>query len=236
MGLFRRLLKDRKQGIGQGNEVPSGGRPETTLRRSSNSAVPEKAFPIENEPIKVSSIDKSIQVLESLSRSSSCIKLPHIFIPLIVSVTDSAVGNQNQTRQSSTQAIPTSHEGTDSLYSRMETLVGIPTAAEPRLQRSLQRLNASIEGFEQIYAKHQRKGKYRDGLSDSLSKVLNEISPTDDMFHSAAALESRINETMIKREELQEERKRRQSLSRYVVSVFPLVKFLVDLGGMAVQV
>jgi hypothetical protein len=65
---------------------------------------------------------------------------------------------------------------------------------------------------------------------------LNEISPTDDMFRSAAALESRINETMIRREELQEERKRRQSLSRYVVSVFPLVKFLVDLGGMAVQV
>src|SRR6266496_383190 len=162
MGLFRRLLKDRgkQQNVRPGNGVTSDSLSETRLCRPSESAVPEKVFPIEKEPIKVPSIDKTMEVLESLSSSSSCsgTKASHIFTPLIVSVMDGAVGNQNQRRRSSTQALTTSPQGTDSLYSRMETLVGRPTSAEPRLGRSLQRLNTSIEEFEQIYAKHQRKG------------------------------------------------------------------------------
>jgi hypothetical protein len=56
------------------------------------------------------------------------------------------------------------------------------------------------------------------------------------MFDNAAVLEQRINQSMIHRGEIKEAQARRKSLSRYIVNVFPLVKFLLDVGGMAVQV
>ena len=70
----------------------------------------------------------------------------------------------------------------------------------------------------------------------ALSKVLNDVQLTDDMFDNATALENRINQTLTRREELKEDRSRRKSMSRYIANVFPLLKFLVDVGGMAAQV
>jgi hypothetical protein len=107
---------------------------------------------------------------------------------------------------------------------------------ETRLERSLQCLNLSIERYEQIYAKHKSKDKTTTGLNDSLSKVLNNVSLTDEIFDSAAALENRINEAIIGREEVKEVRTRQRDLSRYVLSVVPLVKLLLDIGGCAAQV
>jgi len=62
-----------------------------------------------------------------------------------------------------------------------------------------------IDEFEQIYTKLKSKGKNSEDFSDSISTMLNEVSLIDDMFDSAAALETRINETMIEREELKED-------------------------------
>jgi hypothetical protein len=56
------------------------------------------------------------------------------------------------------------------------------------------------------------------------------------MFDNAAVLEQRINQSMIRRSEIKEAQTRRKSLSRYIVNVFPLVKFLLDVGEMAAQV
>jgi hypothetical protein len=106
----------------------------------------------------------------------------------------------------------------------------------PRLQKSLQRLNDSVLEFEKIYAKHSDKEIEQNGWDNALSKVLNDVQLTDDMFDNATALENRINLTLTRREELKEERSRRKSMSRYIANVFPLLKFLVDVGGMAAQV
>jgi hypothetical protein len=153
---------------------------------------------------------------------------------LIVVVAD--LGNKTPNKEVGADSL-SKHQTKDSTHSQIETrLANSSSPLSPRLERSLQRLNVSVDGFEQIYAKHKSKEKETDRLSDSLSKVLSDISLTDGLFDSAAALENRINETMIEREERNGEPNRRQSLSRYVVSMFPLVKFLVDFGGMASQV
>lgn len=65
---------------------------------------------------------------------------------------------------------------------------------------------------------------------------MNDIPLTEDMFDNAAVLEQRINQSMIRRGEIKEAQTRRKSLSRYIVNVFPLVKFLLDVGEMAAQV
>jgi hypothetical protein len=103
------------------------------------------------------------------------------------------------------------------------------------LAKSLQRLNESVTEFEEIYAKHADKEVEKKG-DNALSKVLNDVQLTDDMFDNATALENRINQTLTRREELKEDRSRRKSMSRYIANVFPLLKFLVDIGGMAAQV
>jgi hypothetical protein len=108
--------------------------------------------------------------------------------------------------------------------------------ADPRLKKSFQRLNESVADFEKIYAKHTDKEVELNGWDNALSKVLNEVQLTDDMFDNAAALENRIDQTLTRREELKEERSRRKSMSRYIANVFPLLKFLVDVGEMAAQV
>jgi len=104
------------------------------------------------------------------------------------------------------------------------------------LKKSFQRLNESVAEFEKIYAKHTDKEVEQNGWDNALSKVLNEVQLTDDMFDNIAALENRIDQTLTRREELKEERFRRKSMSRYIANVFPLLKFLVDVGEMAAQV
>jgi hypothetical protein len=100
----------------------------------------------------------------------------------------------------------------------------------------MQRLNESVAEFEKIYAKHTDKEVEKNGWDSALSKVLNDVQLTDDMFDNAATLENRINQTLTRREELKEDRSRRKSMSRYIANVFPLLKFLVDVGEMAAQV
>lgn len=97
-------------------------------------------------------------------------------------------------------------------------------------------MNESVADFEKIYAKHTDKEVELNGWDNALSKVLNEVQLTDDMFDNAAALENRIDQTLTRREELKEERSRRKSMSRYIANVFPLLKFLADVGEMAAQV
>jgi hypothetical protein len=127
-------------------------------------------------------------------------------------------------------------EQKENLQSRVESYLPASTSGGPRLERSLKRLNESVEEFEKIYAKHADKEVERNGWDNALSNVLNDVQLTDDMFDNATALENRINQTLTRREELKEERSRRKSMSRYIANVFPLLKFLVDVGGMAAQV
>jgi DNA repair exonuclease SbcCD ATPase subunit len=127
-------------------------------------------------------------------------------------------------------------EEKENLQSRVESFLPASTSGAPRLERSLKRLNESVEEFEKIYAKHADKEVERNGWDNALSNVLNDVQLTDDMFDNATALENRINQTLTRREELKEERSRRKSMTRYIANVFPLLKFLVDVGGMAAQV
>lgn len=122
------------------------------------------------------------------------------------------------------------------MQNRVDSYVTGSSSAEPRLEKSLQRLNESVAEFEKIYAKHADKEVEKNGWDNALSKVLNDVQLTDNMFDNATALENRINQTLIRREELKEDRGRRKSMSRYITNVFPLLKFLVDVGGMAAQV
>jgi hypothetical protein len=124
----------------------------------------------------------------------------------------------------------------ENVQSRVDSYLGRSPSAGPRLERSLKRLNESVAEFETIYAKHADKEVERNGWDNALSKVLNDVQLTDDMFDNATALENRINQTLTRREERKEERSRRKSMSRYIANVFPLLKFLVDVGGMAAQV
>jgi hypothetical protein len=124
----------------------------------------------------------------------------------------------------------------ENLQNRVDSYVTGSSSAEPRLEKSLQRLNESVAEFEKIYAKHADKEVEKNGWDNALSKVLNDVQLTDNMFDNATALENRINQTLIRREELKEDRGRRKSMSRYITNVFPLLKFLVDVGGMAAQV
>jgi hypothetical protein len=124
----------------------------------------------------------------------------------------------------------------ENLHSRVDSDLTGSSSAEPRLAKSLQRLNESVTEFEEIYAKHADKEVEKKGWDNALSKVLNDVQLTDDMFDNAIALENRINQTLTRREELKEDRSRRKSMSRYIANVFPLLKFLVDIGGMAAQV
>ena len=108
-------------------------------------------------------------------------------------------------------------------------------SAIPRLERSRELLESSIREFQQTYAQLKDKG---DGSNTSwdLGDISNDIPLTDDIFDNAAVLEQRINQTLIRRGEIIQVQTRRKSLSRYVVNVSPLVKFLLDIGGMAAQV
>jgi hypothetical protein len=127
-------------------------------------------------------------------------------------------------------------ERKDKVQAKVDSYLAGSTSSGPRLEKSLKRLNESVEEFEKIYAKHADKEVERNGWDNALSNVLNDVQLTDDMFDNATALENRINQTLTRREELKEERSRRKSMSRYIANVFPLLKFLVDVGGMAAQV
>jgi hypothetical protein len=162
------------------------------------------------------------------SRRTFCLSEWYVNIPRIPDYTDV------QVNAASRKLSPEQLSG--NLESTIDSDLAGSTTAAPRLQRSLQRLNESVAEFEKIYATHADMEVGEDGWDDALSNILNGVQLTDDMFDNATALENKINQTLIRREELKEQRSRRKSMSRYIANVFPLLKFLVDVGGMAAQV
>jgi 3-phenylpropionate/cinnamic acid dioxygenase small subunit len=221
MGFLKKLLKERKNGtaaVTRASPVDSASRSQksATVERIQNEAgSPKSPSLVTSEVVDPSTFAKSTSIFNS---------------PQLNTVHDELASDPD--RKFSTAHIEQQKEN---LHSRVDSYLTGSSSAEPRLAKSLQRLNESVTEFEEIYAKHADKEVEKKG-DNALSKVLNDVQLTDDMFDNAAALENRINQTLTRREELKEDRSRRKSMSRYIVNVFPLLKFLVDIGGMAAQV
>lgn len=219
MGFLKKLLKERKKGTA----AVTRASPVDSTSHSQKSATVERIQNEASSPKSPSLVTSEVEHPATSAKGTSIFNAPQL----------NAVPDELRTDSDSKFSTAHIEQQKENLQSRYLTR---SSSAEPRLAKSLQRLNESVTEFEEIYAKHADKEVEKNGWDNALSKVLNGVQLTDDMFDNATALENRINLTLTRREELKEDRSRRKSMSRYIANVFPLLKFLVDIGGMAAQV
>jgi len=104
------------------------------------------------------------------------------------------------------------------------------------MTKLLSQLKSSIERFEHVYNSHLEASSSNLSQNTALGEMLQDAMAGEGLMATAGLLETKMNYIADKDAKRSEGSISKQSSSLYIAKVLPLVKLVMDVGGLAAQV